>query len=174
MIFEPVVYGDDRGQFFELWNAAHYRRLGIDGTFVQDNVSYSRRGVLRGLHFQHPNAQGKLVSVLEGAVYDVVLDIRVGSPTFGKWTAVELSSANRLQLYVPPGYAHGFAVTSAQALFHYKCTEFYRREAEGSVRWNDPALTIPWPIADPLLSPKDRDAPLLMELDSASLPPYAG
>jgi len=172
LILEPRVFGDARGFFMESWSRARYAEVGIDVDFVQDNLSFSRRGVLRGLHFQNPHAQGKLVYVLQGAVHDVAVDIRVGSPSFGQWTAVELSAENRRQFYIPPGFAHGFCVTSETALFVYKCTDVYHPETEGSVLWNDPDLGIDWPLADPELSAKDRAGLRLAEFPPERLPRY--
>lgn len=164
VIIEPKVFGDHRGFFMETWNAKRYEECGLDVSFVQDNLSYSRRGILRGLHYQNPNTQGKLVSVLQGEVYDVAVDVRAGSKTFGEWVAVTLSAENKRQFYVPPGFAHGFCVTSEMALFVYKCTDMYNPQAEGSILWNDPDLGIDWPIEEPLLSDKDKDAPRLNEV----------
>jgi dTDP-4-dehydrorhamnose 3,5-epimerase len=155
LIIEPRVFGDDRGFFYESWQQDRYRAAGLPQKFVQDNVSQSRHGVLRGLHLQNPNAQGKLVYVLRGRVFDVAVDVRVGSPTFGKWTSVELSADNKRQFYIPPGLAHGFCVTSEDALFSYKCTDNYRPEAEVTIAWDDPTLAIAWPLANPTLSAKD-------------------
>jgi dTDP-4-dehydrorhamnose 3,5-epimerase len=155
LIIEPKVFGDDRGFFMETWNKERYAEAGIPTEFVQDNLSFSSRGVLRGLHFQDPNPQGKLVSVLQGEVYDVAVDIRRCSPTFGKWTGVRLSSENKRQLYVPEGFAHGFCVTSKTALFSYKCTDFYDPQAEKVLIWNDPGVGIEWPEIEPLISDKD-------------------
>ncbi|HVX40775.1 MAG TPA: dTDP-4-dehydrorhamnose 3,5-epimerase [Gemmatimonadaceae bacterium] len=171
-IVEPVVHGDDRGFFFEAFRADRFAALGLPSRFVQDNVSASRRGVLRGLHFQHPHAQGKLVSVLRGEVFDVAVDVRVGSPTFGRWVGTALSQENRRMLYVPAGFAHGFLVTRDDTLFAYKCTDYYHPEAERSIRWDDPAIGIEWPITDVVLSAKDRDAPPLAAFDAAALPSY--
>jgi dTDP-4-dehydrorhamnose 3,5-epimerase len=173
-LIEPKVYGDERGYFMETWNQARYAEIGIPEHFVQDNLSYSRRGVLRGLHFQHPNGQGKLVYCLQGEVFDVAVDIRTGSPTFGQAAVAILSAENRRQFYIPPGFAHGFCVTSETALFAYKCTEFYDAEAEGSLLWNDPALAINWPVDSPELSFKDRTALTLNEFPRERLPVYAG
>jgi dTDP-4-dehydrorhamnose 3,5-epimerase len=161
LLIEPDVFVDHRGSFRESFNAARYREFGIEPTFVQDNVSFSRRGVLRGLHFQNPQAQGKLVSVMAGEVVDVAVDIRVGSPTFGQWVAARLSDANAHQLYVPAGFAHGFLVLSETAVFSYKCTEYYHRPSERSLRWNDPRLGIEWPITDVIMADRDREAPTL-------------
>lgn len=174
LIVEPKVFGDDRGFFFESYNRKRYEEAGIPADFVQDNVSFSERGVLRGLHFQHPNPQGKLVSVLQGEVFDVAVDIRVGSPTFGKWAGATLSAGNRRQLYVPEDFAHGFAVTSETALFSYKCTGYYSPQDEGSVLWDDPEIGIEWPFKGPRLSDKDREAPLLSEMSERTLPQYKG
>lgn len=174
LVVEPQVFGDARGFFLESWNRRRYAAAGIDVDFVQDNLSRSARGVLRGLHFQYPHPQGKLVSVLEGEVYDVAVDIRPGSPDFGRWAAVTLSAQNRRQFYVPPGFAHGFCVVSEYALFAYKCTDFYAPEAEGSVRWDDPDLGIPWPVRAPRLSAKDAAAARLADWPAARLPPYPG
>lgn len=174
LIIEPRVFGDARGFFMETWNAERYAEAGITVGFVQDNLSFSRRGVLRGLHFQKPNPQGKLVYVLAGEVFDVAVDIRVGSPTFGQWESVVLSSENRRQFYVPPGFAHGFCVTSETALFAYKCTDLYNPAAEGSVLWNDPDLAIPWPVSDPELSAKDKVGVRLKDFPRDRLPLFEG
>ena len=168
LIVEPRVHGDSRGFFYESFQAARYAEAGIPGPFVQDNHSRSVRGTLRGLHFQEPRAQGKLVQVLRGAVYDVAVDIRRGSPRFGRWVAVELSESSPRQLWIPAGFAHGFCVISDSADFFYKCTEVYVPEAERGIAWNDPRLAIPWPLPEPLLSAKDRAAPTL---DAAPLLP---
>jgi len=170
LVIEPKVFGDQRGYFLETFQAQRYAEAGIRGRFVQDNMSRSGRGTLRGLHLQHPNSQGKLVSVVEGEVFDVAVDVRVGSPFFGKWVSVNLSARDHRQMYIPPGFAHGFCVTSEQALFAYKCTELYRPECEMGVRWNDPALAIPWPVAQPTISAKDQGFPPLAQIDPARLP----
>jgi dTDP-4-dehydrorhamnose 3,5-epimerase len=164
LIIEPDVYRDVRGSFAEVWRAQKYAELGVDESFVQDNVSLSKKGVLRGLHFQNPSAQGKLISVLDGEVFDVAVDLRIGSPTFGKWHGEILSSSNGRQFFVPMGFAHGFVVTSESALFLYKCTEYFNKETEKTILWNDPDLAIKWPIADPLVSEKDRQGRRLKEL----------
>ena len=165
LILEPRVFEDERGYFFETWNQARYREAGISADFVQDNLSLSHRGVLRGLHFQvPPRAQGKLVSVLQGSVFDVAVDLRTASPTFGQWVGVELSSENLRQMYIPEGFAHGFLVTSESALFSYKCTDVYSPQHERSLRWDDPEIGIEWPVADPILSPKDAAAPTMAEI----------
>ena len=163
LLVEPKVFGDDRGFFLESYHAKRYADAGISGPFVQDNLSRSVKGTLRGLHFQEPNAQGKLVQCLSGAVWDVAVDVRRGSPTFGRWVAAELSFENKRQLWVPPGFAHGFCVLSDSADFFYKCTALYSPETERSVHWNDPDLAIPWPVKAPLLSGKDQQAPRLKD-----------
>ncbi|MGI9213737.1 MAG: dTDP-4-dehydrorhamnose 3,5-epimerase, partial [Methylococcaceae bacterium] len=149
-----------------------FEAAGIPLDFVQDNVSFSRQGILRGLHFQNPVSQGKLVQVLQGAVYDVAVDIRYGSPTFGHWYGVTLSAENHLQLYVPEGFAHGFCVVSETALFTYKCTDFYTPEHEYSLAWNDPDLGIDWPITEPSLSGKDQAGKRLGEFTPEQLPKW--
>ena len=156
----------------ETWHQEKYAALGLPPRFVQDNLSRSAKGVLRGLHYQHPQAQGKLVYVLEGEVFDVAVDIRAGSPTFGRHVSASLSADNKRQMYVPPGFAHGFCVISDSALFAYKCTDFYNAKTDGGVRWDDPTLGIDWPVTKPSLSDKDRVAPLLKEVPSERLPPY--
>ena len=172
VVLEPKVYGDARGFFFESWNEARYAEAGLTLQFVQDNVSSSTRGVLRGLHMQHPGAQGKLVSVLEGAVFDVAVDIRRGSPFYRKWVATTLSSDNRRQFYLPPGFAHGFQVLTDTALISYKCTDYYRPDTEATIAWNDPAFGIEWPLSDPILSEKDRQGCLLRDLPPDRQPEY--
>ena len=167
LVLEPRVFGDARGFFCETYHAERYRQAGVDAAFVQDNLSRSGRGTLRGLHFQAPpHAQAKLVQVLEGAVWDVAVDLRRDSPTFGQHVGVELSAENGRQVYVPVGFAHGFCVTSETALFAYKCSAFYAPGAEGSLRWDDPDLAIGWPVEAPVLSDKDRAAPRLADVDS--------
>ena len=172
LIVEPKVYGDERGYFMELYHTKKYRRAGIEAPFVQDNLSVSKRGCLRGLHYQFPNSQGKLVWVLQGSVFDVVVDIRQGSPTFGHWVGTEISDKNKRQVWVPPGFAHGFCVTSESAAFLYKCTDFYAPQQEHSILWNDPTLNIKWPVESPTLSPKDQNGQLLGDVDPADLPRY--
>jgi dTDP-4-dehydrorhamnose 3,5-epimerase len=163
-IIQPDVFGDSRGFFLETWSARRYAEHLGPVTFVQDNISFSRRGILRGLHFQKPNAQGKLVMVLTGKVFDVALDIRRHSPTFGQWEVYELSGENKHQVYLPPGIAHGFQVVSDSALFHYKCTAYYSAADEHAVSWNDPDLAIPCPLPDPILSAKDLKGQRLCHL----------
>jgi len=166
LVFEPKVHRDERGYFMETWNRERYAASGLDVSFVQDNISFSKNGVLRGLHFQiAPRTQGKLVSVLEGEIFDVAVDLRPDSPTFARWFGAYLSNDNRRQLYVPEGFAHGFVVTGETALVVYKCTDLYSPEHERSLAWDDPEVKIEWPVADPLLSPKDGAAPRLSELE---------
>jgi len=174
LLIEPKRFGDHRGYFQETFHAERYAEHGIRLPFVQDNLSRSVNGILRGLHLQNPQPQGKLVYVLEGAVYDVAVDVRVGSPRFGVWSAVMLTAADPCQLWVPPGFAHGFCVTSDTALFAYKCTDLYAPKNELSVLWNDPDLKIPWPVAAPHLSAKDQSGSRLREIDPARLPKYEG
>lgn len=171
-IVEPAVFGDARGYFYESFNAEKYAALGIHARFVQSNVSRSARGVLRGLHYQWPNPQGKLVGVLDGEVYDVAVDIRRGSPTFGRWTAAMLTAENKRQFWIPEGFAHGFCVVSESATFVYQCTALYDRAADAGIRWNDAQLAIDWPVAEPLLSDKDKIAPFLADVPDDRLPSY--
>jgi dTDP-4-dehydrorhamnose 3,5-epimerase len=161
ILVEPQVHRDERGFFLESYHARKYRDGGIGRPFVQDNHSCSSRGTLRGLHAQSPNPQGKLVRVVEGEIFDVAVDVRRGSPTFGRHVSVSLSVENMKQIYVPPGLLHGFVVTSDTAQVEYKCTSFYDASADFSVAWNDPDLAIPWPVDDPILSAKDAAAPRL-------------
>lgn len=172
LLVEPDVFGDDRGFFMETFNAERYRESGLPSQFVQDNLSYSARGVLRGLHFQNPDQQGKLVYVLQGEVFDVAVDIRRGSPRFGQWAGAMLSAANKRQLWIPEGFAHGFLVTSDAALFAYKCTARYNREAEAGILYDDPEIGIRWPTDQPTLSEKDRELPRLSEISHERLPAY--
>lgn len=155
VIIEPKVFGDARGYFMETWNQQRYHDAGFDWNFVQDNISVSRRGILRGLHFQNPKGQGKLVYVLQGEVFDVAVDLRKSSPTFGRWHGLTLSAENKRQFFVPAGFAHGFAVLSETAMFAYKCTEFYNPQNEMALLWNDPEVGVQWPLEAPLLSDKD-------------------
>lgn len=173
LLIEPQVFGDERGFFKETFHAQRYAEAGMRLPFVQDNVSRSGRGILRGLHLQNPHGQGKLVYVLEGEVFDVAVDVRVGSPTFGKWVGATLSAQNHRQLYIPPGFAHGFCVTSESALFVYKCTDLYHPESEVGVAYDDPDLGIPWPIENPILGAKDKNNQRLVHIDTARLPRYA-
>ncbi len=169
-LIEPKIHRDDRGVFFESWSKAGWAAQGLDLDFVQSNVSVSERGVLRGLHYQWPHPQGKLVSVLEGEVYDVAVDIRRGSPTCGRWTAAVLSAENRREFWIPAGYAHGFVVLSERAVFHYLCTAPYVREADQGLRWNDARLAIDWPVSAPRLSEKDATLPFLDDIAPERLP----
>jgi dTDP-4-dehydrorhamnose 3,5-epimerase len=166
---EPDVHRDARGFFVETWREETWREGGVAGPFVQDNHSRSRAGTVRGLHAQRLRPQGKLVRVVSGEIWDVAVDVRRGSPSFGRWVAENLSAENFVQLWVPPGFAHGFAVLSDEAEFVYKCTDYYDPGDELRIAWNDPALAIPWPVAEPLLSDADREAMTLAEL-AALLP----
>ena len=172
LIVEPQVFGDVRGFFYESYNKAKWIEAGIDVDFVQSNVSRSARGVLRGLHYQWPNPQGKLVSVLEGEVYDVAVDIRRGSPTFGQSVGVMLTADNHRHFWVPEGFAHGFCVLSEFATFTYQCTSLYDPKADAGIRWNDAALGIDWPLSEPMLSDKDGRTPLLEDVPPERLPVY--
>jgi dTDP-4-dehydrorhamnose 3,5-epimerase len=163
LVIEPRVFRDARGFFLETYHAERYAAAGVAGPFVQDNHSHSTRGTLRGLHFQWRRPQGKLLRVIEGEIFDVALDIREDSPTFGRWVGVMLSAGNFLQFYVPPGFAHGFCVTSDVAQVEYKCTAPYDPEGEGGIAWNDADLAIPWPIGDVILSKRDRQHPTLRQ-----------
>lgn len=163
MLIKPKVWGDARGYFVETWQQERYAEAGMTLPFVQDNHSRSSYGILRGLHYQKTHPQGKLVSVSLGKVYDVAVDIRKSSPTYGQWFGTELTAENQHQLWVAPGLAHGFVVTSDVAHFHYKCTEYYHPEDEAGIRWNDPTLNIHWPVTAPVLSAKDTVAPLFAD-----------
>jgi len=166
LIFEPTVHGDERGYFLETFRAAFFRERGLDFEFVQDNQSRSVQGTLRGLHFQRQFPQGKLVRVITGEVFDVAVDLRKSSPTFGQWVGAVLNSENRKQLWVPPGFAHGFYVRSESADLCYKCTDYYHPEDDHSLLWSDPEVSVNWPLVtpEPLLSPKDAQARLLCEI----------
>jgi dTDP-4-dehydrorhamnose 3,5-epimerase len=172
IVIEPLVHGDARGYFYESFNAEKYKNGGLDVRFVQSNVSRSARGVLRGLHYQYPNPQGKLVNVLEGEVYDVAVDIRAGSPTFGRWAAAILSADNKRHFWIPEGFAHGFVVLSDHATFTYQCTTLFDRAADAGIRWNDGEIAVDWPVSAPLLSDKDQRAPFLHEVPAERLPKY--
>jgi len=174
VVIEPHVHGDARGYFYESFNAQRYRNQGLDLAFVQSNVSRSARGVLRGLHYQFPNPQGKLVNVLEGEVYDVAVDIRAGSPTFGRWAAAILSADNKRHFWIPEGFAHGFVVLSEFATFSYLCTTLYEHAADAGIRWNDADIAVDWPVSAPLLSDKDQRAPFLRDIPRDRLPRHAG
>lgn len=167
LIIQPRVFGDDRGFFLESWNAETFRAAGLDLEFVQDNHSRSAKGVLRGLHYQQPEPQGKLVRVTAGRAFDVAVDIRRSSPTFGQWTGVELSAANKRQFWIPPGFAHGFLSLEDGTDFLYKCTAFYRPAFDHSIRWDDPEIGIDWPLEGitPLLSAKDLAAKPLADAE---------
>jgi len=174
LLVEPKVFGDERGYFLETWSAERYREQGVNVAFVQDNLSKSRRGTLRGLHLQNPNGQGKLVYVVIGEVFDVAVDVRIGSPTFGRWFGTTLSETNKRQMYIPVGYAHGFCVTSEEAIFAYKCTTPYRPETEVTIAYDDPRLGIPWPVTSPTLSKKDIAGLRLADVPQERLPHYRG
>ena len=174
LLFEPRVFGDSRGYFYESFNHDKLAAHGLQPRFVQGNVSRSARGVLRGRHYQWPKPQGKFFSVTEGEVYDVAVDIRRGSPTFGRHAAVILSAENKRQFWIPEGFAHGFAVLSEHAVFNYLCTQTYDAAADAAIRWNDAALAIDWPVAEPLLSDKDAQLPLLAEIAPDRLPLFEG
>lgn len=173
IVCEPDRFTDKRGYFQELYQSHHYKSAGITEVFQQDNVSLSTEKVLRGLHYQLHPGQAKLVSVLSGAVFDVSVDLRRDSPTFGKWVGYELSEENCLQLFIPAGFAHGFCVISEYAVFHYKCSSLYTPANERGVRWDDPALNIGWPIKRPLVSEKDSELPFLADLSEEDLPEYS-
>ncbi len=172
LIIEPDVFGDERGFFMESWKYGSYARAGLPAKMLQSNFSRSSNGVIRGLHYQHPQAQGKLVSVLEGRIFDVAVDIRSGSPNFGKWTALELTAANRLQFYVPEGFAHGFCALSDSALVHYMCTTEFAPEFDAAIAWDDPAIGVDWPIKPRSLSSKDAAAPRLRSIPENRLPQF--
>jgi dTDP-4-dehydrorhamnose 3,5-epimerase len=172
LIVEPDVFEDGRGFFMEAYHKAKYVELGIDVDWAQDNLAFSRQGVLRGLHLQHPQEQAKLVQVLQGEVFDVAVDVRRGSPNFGRWTCEILSATNKLQMFVPEGFAHGYCVLSETALFHYKCSRLYAPQHEMGVLWSDPELGIDWPVKHPAVSEKDGKLPRLSEIDADRLPNY--
>jgi dTDP-4-dehydrorhamnose 3,5-epimerase len=168
LVIRPRVFEDSRGYFFESYNRNNFLKAGLGLDFVQDNQSLSHRGVLRGLHFQNPpHAQGKLVRVITGAVFDVAVDIRRNSPTYGQWFGLELTERNKWMMYIPEGFAHGFATLSDNTVFSYKCTNFYNKESEGCILWNDPQLGIDWKLDKPLLSEKDLQGQLLANFNSA-------
>jgi dTDP-4-dehydrorhamnose 3,5-epimerase len=171
-IIEPRVFNDGRGFFMETYHQRRYSEVGIEQLFVQDNLSHSVRGTLRGLHYQLQHGQAKLIQVIKGAVFDVVVDIRRGSPSFSKWTGVNLSEENKRQLFVPEGFAHGFCVLSEVAKVVYKCSDFYTPEDEGGILWSDPDLAIDWPVEKPLLSDKDSRLPYLADVPPEGLPLY--
>jgi dTDP-4-dehydrorhamnose 3,5-epimerase len=174
LVLEPKVFADPRGFFVETWSRQRYREAGITDDFVQDNVSFSMKGTLRGLHFQHPQSQGKLVQVLSGAAFDVAVDIRSDSPTWGQWVGIELSAARHNQLYIPPGFAHGFCVLTETALFSYKCTDYYSPQSEVGIIWNDPDIGVRWPLeGTPVLSDKDTRYGRLRDIPKERLPSMA-
>jgi dTDP-4-dehydrorhamnose 3,5-epimerase len=172
LIIEPDVLDDQRGYFFETYQRQRYANAGINADFVQDNLSFSIKGTLRGLHYQHPHGQAKLVQVIQGEVFDVAVDIRRKSPTFGRWIGQHLSDENKKQIFIPEGFAHGFCVLSETALFHYKCSDFYAPECEGGIVWSDPDVGIDWPIDSPLVSEKDSKFSCLKDLSEDKLPFY--
>ncbi|MCP3926858.1 MAG: dTDP-4-dehydrorhamnose 3,5-epimerase [Desulfobacterales bacterium] len=170
MVIEPKIFEDDRGFFFESYQKNRYEDFGITSNFVQDNISYSKKNTLRGLHFQIDNPQAKLVQVISGEIYDVALDLRVNSPHFGEWFGVVLSGSNKKQLFIPEGFAHGFCVTSDTATFSYKCSDIYNPTDEGGIIWSDPEININWPVTNPVLSQKDNIYKQLSQLESHELP----
>jgi len=172
LIIEPAVFNDTRGQFFESFHKLKYKDAGIPVEFIQDNVSVSMKNVLRGLHFQYPYGQDKLVSVLQGEVLDIILDIRIGSPTFGQWVSIILNNDNKRQVFVPQGFAHGFIANCDNTIFSYKCSDYYNSQTEHSILWNDPMLDIAWTSKEPLLSSKDSCAQKLNEYQLDQLPKY--
>jgi len=172
VLIEPRLFPDTRGYFTETYHARKYSEAGLLRAFVQDNVSCSNRHVLRGLHYQRRHPQGKLVYVVQGEIFDVAVDVRIGSPTFGKWEGYTLSGQNHHQLYVPEGFAHGFVVMSEQAVVMYKCTELYEPNDDCGFLWNDPDIGIQWPVSSPMLSSKDAALPRLSDLDKDKLPIY--
>jgi dTDP-4-dehydrorhamnose 3,5-epimerase len=174
LLVKPRVFGDKRGFFVESWSAKRYAEAGIPGPFVQDNLSGSQRGVLRGLHLQHPFGQGKLVGVISGEVFDIAVDVRRGSPTFGQWVGATLSGDNLHQIYIPPGFAHGFCTLRDDTLFSYKCTELYHAETELGIRWDDPDIGITWPVTAPVVSDRDARFPMLKDIAPDRLPSFEG
>jgi dTDP-4-dehydrorhamnose 3,5-epimerase len=172
LIIEPRAFEDARGYFMETYQRERYRKAGIAVDFVQDNLSFSQKGTLRGLHYQHPHDQAKLVQVMKGEVFDVAVDIRHGSPTFGQWYGSTLSAKNKRQMFVPEGFAHGFCVLSETAVFTYKCNDYYAPDCEWGVLWSDPELGIHWPVEEPLVSGKDAKLPRLRDIPEDRLPSY--
>jgi dTDP-4-dehydrorhamnose 3,5-epimerase len=172
VIIEPKVFGDSRGFFMEMFNEARYQEMGILPKFVQDNLSSSAKNVVRGLHYQLKNPQAKLVSVIKGGVMDVVVDIRLGSPQFGRSIIIELSEENKRQVYIPPGFAHGFCTITDEVIFHYKCSDYYHPEDEYGILWNDVDLNIPWPLVQAVVSEKDLRHPAFKDIPIANLPEY--
>ena len=174
LIIEPNVFNDDRGYFKETYQDERYKAHGIDVVFVQDNLSYSKKGTLRGLHYQYPHSQAKLVQVIQGEVLDVIVDIRKGSPTFGKWSGVRLTGGNHRQLFAPAGFAHGYCVLSDEAIFTYKCSDYYAPDCQKGILWSDADIGIDWPVEDPVLSEKDRGYPMLKQIAGSDLPGMDG
>jgi dTDP-4-dehydrorhamnose 3,5-epimerase len=172
LVIERDAFGDARGWFLETFSGKRYEQAGLKLPFVQDNTSFSAKNILRGLHFQYPHPQGKLVQVLSGEVFDVAVDIRLGSPTFGQWTGENLSASNHKQIYIPPGFAHGFCVLSDTALFSYKCTDYYSPATEGGIIFSDPDLNIAWPVPTPIVSGKDAGYPRLKDIPKDKLPRF--
>ena len=170
LVIEPDIFSDTRGFFTETYQQARYTAAGIDCTFVQDNLSYSTKGTLRGLHFQINRPQAKLVHVIAGEIFDVAVDLRPGSPSFGNWAGIELTGANHRQLFIPEGFAHGFYVLSDTAYFAYKCSDFYAPEDEGGILWSDPDIGVQWPAGDRIVSPRDQSLPVLQGLAADRLP----
>jgi len=170
LIIEPDIFKDSRGAFMETYQKKKYTLAGINSVFVQDNFSISHKGTLRGLHYQISHSQAKLVQVIKGAVFDVAIDLRSGSPTFGQWTGVELSDTNNRQMFIPEGFAHGFQVLTETAYFLYKCSDYYSKEDEGGIIWSDPEINIKWPAIQPLLSDKDAAYPYLKDISTTLLP----
>ena len=171
-IIEPKIFEDKRGFFMETYNQKRYNASGINTTFVQDNLSYSLKNTLRGLHFQNKYPQAKLIQVISGEIFDVTVDLRPGSSTFGKWTGVHLSDENRRQVFIPEGFAHGFCVLSEFALFYYKCSDFYQPDDEGGILWSDPDIGIDWPVENPIISEKDKQNHKLSGLTVEQLPSF--
>ncbi len=172
LVIEPRIFSDNRGFFFESYHRERYGQYGIKNEFLQDNLSCSIKNTLRGLHYQQPHSQAKLVQVLSGEVFDVAVDIRAGSPTFGKWTGIMLSAENKKQFYIPRGFAHGFCVLSDAAIFSYKCDDIYFPDCEGGILWSDPDLGIDWPVMAPILSDKDNRFPCLKDIPRERLPAF--
>ena len=172
LVIEPGVFPDSRGYFLETYNQKRYQEHGIINEFVQDNLSYSIKNTLRGLHYQYPHSQAKLVQVLVGEVFDVAVDIRKGSPSFGKWSGIRLSAENKKQFFIPKGFAHGFCVLSDHAIFSYKCDDFYAPDCEHGILWSDTSLGIDWPVKEPVISDKDENYPMLKEISDGILPVY--
>lgn len=172
LVIEPKIFPDTRGFFLETYNLKKYREFGLSNEFVQDNLSYSIKGTLRGLHYQYPHSQAKLVQVLSGEVFDVAVDIRNGSPTFGQWFGIALSFENKKQVFIPKGFAHGFCVLSDHALFSYKCDDFYAPDCEHGIIWSDPSLGIDWLVNDPIVSEKDEKYSSLKDIPKDKLPVY--